>query len=294
MAELEFTDTHVHFHDLTEPTLTYAWLLPGAPFDPITGPDYAIRAQRYWADDFIAETRFHNVTRVVHVQAAIGTVDPVDETRWLQGFADRLGFPHGIVAYVDLASPAAELQLTRHADYANLRGIRDLRYDDYLTNDDWHRGYALLEQFGLVCCDDPPVGRASLARDLALQFPGITLCIDHAGFPRRRDRSYFKKWRAGMRAIASAENTVVKISGLGMADHRWTSESLRPWVLECIEAFGCDRSFFGTNWPVDRLYSSYGDVVHAYAEIISDFSLSERRALFSENANRIFRLKDAR
>ncbi|MFV2064205.1 MAG: amidohydrolase family protein, partial [Chloroflexota bacterium] len=47
---------------------------------------------------------------------------------------------------------------------------------------------------------------------------------------------------------------------------------------------------FGSNWPVDRLYSSYGDVVSAYAQIISGFSQDEQMALFSGNAERIFRI----
>jgi hypothetical protein len=75
-----------------------------------------------------------------------------------------------------------------------------------------------------------------------------------------------------------------------MADHRWTVESLRPWVLECIDAWGTERAFFGTNWPVDRLSSSYGDVLDAYVELIADFTADEQAALFSGNANRIFRL----
>ena len=78
-----------------------------------------------------------------------------------------------------------------------------------------------------------------------------------------------------------------------MCDNRWTVDSLRPWVLTCIEIFGVPRSFFGTNWPVDRLYSSYPDVVNAYAEIIRDFAPHERVALFSGNAERIFRLGPA-
>lgn len=292
MAELELTDTHVHFHDLSEPTLRYDWLLPDAPVDPITGPDAAIRSQRYWADDFVAETRFHNVTKVVHVQAAIGIDDPVEETRWLQAFADRMGVPHGIVAYVDLADEHVDRQLEGHARFANLRGIRDLRYDDYLENPRWWRGYKRLERYGLVCCDDPAIEQMVLARDLARSAPGITLCVDHAGFPPPRGTEQFAAWSDGMRAIASAENTVVKISGLGMVDHRWTVDSLRPHVLACIDIFGVERSFFGTNWPLDRLYSSYGDVVDAYAEIISGFTSDEQRDLFSRNANRIFRLDE--
>lgn len=289
MTRLPFTDAHVHFYDLQHPDLRYEWLEPDG--EDVVLDDYgAIKALRYWADDFIGETRFHNVSKVVHVQAAIGTPDPVRETEWLQAFADRLGIPHGIVAYADLGAPNVVETLERHAQFSNLRGIRDLRYDDYLADPAWRRGYAELERFGLVCCDDPSIEDMPLALGLAREFPGITLCIDHAGFPRERGDEYFRRWRDAMQALARAENTVVKISGLAMCDQRWTVESLRPWVLACIEAFGVDRSFFATNWPVDRLFSSYGDVLDAYEQIISDLSDHEQRALFSLTANRVFKL----
>jgi predicted TIM-barrel fold metal-dependent hydrolase len=290
MATLPFTDAHVHFHDLQNPTLRYDWLEPEG--EDVVLDDYgAIKALRYWADDFVAETRFHNVQRVVHVQAATGIDDPVAETAWLQAFADRSGVPHGIVAYTDLGGPGLIETLERHAEYPNLRGIRDLRYDGYLTNAAWREGYAELERFGLVCCDDPAIDEMPLALELAREHPGITLCIDHAGFPRSRDQTYFAHWRSRMRQLATAENVVVKISGLGMCDHRWTVDSLRPWVLACIDAFGVERSFFGTNWPVDRLFSSYGDVLDAYTRIIADFSAAEQRELFSGTANRVFGLE---
>lgn len=292
MADLEFVDTHVHFWDLRHDRLRYDWLMPDTGDDPDLGNYDAIMSQRYVPEDFAGETRFANVSKVVHVQAAIGSPDPVDETAWLQELADRHGTPQGIVAYADLAAPDVEEVLARHAAYPNLRGIRDLRYDDYLTREDWRRGYALLERYGLVCCDDPEVDVMADAAELARAFPGITYCVDHAGFPRKRDAEYFERWRRGMRRIAEVPNTVVKISGLGMADHRWTVESLRPWVLECIEAWGTERAFFGTNWPVDRLFSSYGDVVDAYREIIDDLTASEKEALFSRNAERVFRLQD--
>ena len=93
-----------------------------------------------------------------------------------------------------------------------------------------------------------------------------------------------------MRAIARNPNAVVKISGLGMVDHEWTVESIRPWVATCIEEFGAERSLFGSNWPVDRLYSSYPDVVAAYRELVSEFSAAEQHALLAGNARRIFHL----
>ena len=47
---------------------------------------------------------------------------------------------------------------------------------------------------------------------------------------------------------------------------------------------------FGTNWPVDRMFSSYPDVINAYAEIISGFAAAEQMAMFSGNAERLFRI----
>ena len=51
-----------------------------------------------------------------------------------------------------------------------------------------------------------------------------------------------------------------------------------------------DRVVFGTNWPVDRMFSSYPDLINAYAEIISGFSHDEQTAMFSGNAERLFRI----
>src|SRR5262245_5884644 len=113
-GNLPFIDTHVHFWDLRSPTLNYDWLAPDAQ-DARLGDIGAIKSQRYWPDDFVAETRFQNVAGVVHVQAAIGSTDPVEETRWLQALADASGIPQGIVASVDLARPDAESVLRAHS-----------------------------------------------------------------------------------------------------------------------------------------------------------------------------------
>lgn len=174
--------------------------------------------------------------------------------------------------------------------YTNMRAVRDFGAGDYPSDSAWRAGYAHLEKHGLVAClDSAPETYASL-KGLAEAFPGITLSLDHAGFPRGRDDEYFAMWKREITNLAEAPNVVIKISGLGMFDRQWTADSMRPWVMTCIETFGIERSFFGTNWPVDRMYSSIGDVIDAYAEIISGFSPVEQVALFSGNAERIFRI----
>jgi len=289
VADLAFVDTHVHFSDLRNEDLTYVWLEPEFEH-PVLGDIGAIQAQRYWADDFVRETRFQNVSKTVHVQAALGIADPVNETKWLQAFADRLGHPHGIVGEVHLAQEDAAEVIERHLAYANFRGVRDFGEGDYPTDEKWRAGFAHLEQHDLVAClDSSPETYASI-KSLAEAFPNIVISLDHAGFPRARDDEYFAMWKRELANLAEAPNVVIKVSGLGMCDNDWTVDSFRPWVMTCIETFGVERSFFGTNWPVDRLYSSYGDVIDAYAAIISGFSHDEQVALFSGNAERIFRV----
>jgi len=258
VAELPFIDTHVHLFDLRDPNLFYLWLQPGWEH-PLLGDIGAIQAQRYWADDFVAETRFANATKSIHVQAALGIDDPVEETRWLQAFAERLGHPHGIVAEVHLAQPAAADVIERHLEYSNMRGVRDFGEGDYPSDATWRAGFAHLEKYELVACLDSSPETFGSIRSLAEAFPNITISLDHAGFPRQRDDEYFGMWKRELVSLAEAPNVVIKISGLGMRDPQWTVDSLRPWVMTCIEAFG-------------------------------GFSHDEQIALFSGNAERIFRI----
>ncbi|MBV8521620.1 MAG: amidohydrolase family protein, partial [Acetobacteraceae bacterium] len=97
-------------------------------------------------------------------------------------------------------------------------------------------------------------------------------------------------WRDGMRVLAGCPNIAAKISGLGMTDHSWSVESIRPYVLETIDAFGVGRCMFASNFPVDRLYGSYGAIWAAFAETIRGGSEAEKVALFRENAERIYRI----
>ena len=156
----------------------------------------------YSAEQYAAETRFQNVTKAVHVQAAIGIDDPVAETSWLQEQADRVGFPHAIVGHCDLASADAERTLERHLEYANFRGIRDFGAGEHLADPTWRRGYALLAERNLVFGLDTTWEQMADVRALADEYQGVVLAVDHAGFPRARDAEYFENWRTGMTTLA--------------------------------------------------------------------------------------------
>ena len=291
---LEFVDSHVHFWDRPHPKLEWAWLAPDA-IHPQLGEIRPLKEMdRYSVESLQADTAGLNVTKIVHVQAAIGSADPVDETDWLQAMADDTGWPTAITGDARLQHADVEGTLERHCEFANMRGLRDFAEGDYLVDPAFHRGYALLEKYDLVYDLDVLWEDMGKAADLARKFPNIILICDHAGFPQERNNEYFANWRQGVAALAEADNAVMKISGLGMGDQmaggNWTVDSIRPYVHACIEAFGVERSFFGSNWPVDRMYSTYQELLDAYVELVADFSHDEQVALFSANAERIYRI----
>jgi predicted TIM-barrel fold metal-dependent hydrolase len=189
-----------------------------------------------------------------------------------------------------LARPDAAQVLDRHLKFPNVRGVRNFGEGNYLVDAAWRKGFAELGPRNLVYCLDTRIERADDVLDLAKTFPETLICVDHCAIPMERGDAYFRRWRAAIDTMARADNVLMKVSGLGMCDPLWTVDSIRPYVLGSIEAFGVDRVVMGTNWPVDRMFSSYPDVINAYAEIISSLPHADQVKLFSANAERIFRI----
>jgi predicted TIM-barrel fold metal-dependent hydrolase len=286
--EFRFVDAHVHFFDLVHPQLQYDHWKPDQDH-PVLGAQTRKLAERnYLAEDFIAEATPSGMVKAVHVQAAIGSKDPVVESQWLQEAFGRTGVPQAIVGYVDLRAADAGLEIERHLEYENFKGIRDFSSGDYLLDLDFRRGFQMLGQYGLVSSVAVHYEEMEKLADLARTYPDITIVMDHAGLPEARTPEYFEKWRTGIGVIAEVENIICKISGLGMFDNQWTAESIRPYVETCIEKFGCRRSLFATNWPIDSLWSSYSAVIDAYREITATFTAGEKDALFAGNTERIY------
>jgi predicted TIM-barrel fold metal-dependent hydrolase len=283
-----FVDAHVHFYDMHHPTLHYAHWQPDEDH-PVLGAQTRKLGQRnYLAEDFLHDSRQHGTVKSVHVQAAIGSKDPVDETEWLQAAHARTGAPDAIVGYVDLGAPNAQTEIERHLQYPGFKGIRDFSQGDYLVSDDYRRGFAHLGKHGLVASIAAPWQDMEKVADLAKAHPDTTLLLDHTGLPMARTDAYFQDWRRGMAFAAEAENVFCKISGLGMFDNQWTAASIRPYVEASIELFGTARSLFATNWPIDSLWSDYGSVVDAYREITAAYSAAETEALFAANSERLY------
>jgi len=106
--------------------------------------------------------------------------------------------------------------------------------------------------------------------------------------PVDRDEADLQRWRHGLALMAAQPNVAIKVSNFGAYAPDKTREGLRQAVLTCIDAFGPERSMFGTDYPVGRRALSYADNVAGFAHAIAAFTADEQRALFHDNAHRIY------
>jgi predicted TIM-barrel fold metal-dependent hydrolase len=284
-------DAHHHLWDLRRHQ--YDWLMgDGWPEKTARLGDYTDIRRDYLVDDFLRDGVPSGVVKSVHLQAdwTGPDPDPVNETRWLQAAADRTGFPHAIVAWEDLRAPDLDARLARHGESPNMRGIRIVPDAEMLEDPAFRRGFARLGELGLTFDLAVTPDLMPLASRLIRAIPGTLVILEHTGLPVTLSDVYFETWRRALRSLSELPWVTIKISGLGTVDHHWSTDRLRPWVLEAIEQFGANRTMFATNWPVDRLYSTYQALIAAYRAIVVSASASEQAALFAGTAERVYRI----
>jgi predicted TIM-barrel fold metal-dependent hydrolase len=145
--------------------------------------------------------------------------------------------------------------------------------------------------------------------ELAKANPKVTVIVDHFGGPvgvgphAAEMSDMFKQWRAGIALVASLPNTVIKMGGAGMpvfgirfdqAPTPPASEQLavawRAYFETCVEFFGVDRCMFESNFPVDKGMFSYQVLWNGFKRLAKDYSATEKTAMFSGTAERVYRL----
>jgi predicted TIM-barrel fold metal-dependent hydrolase len=296
---MQIIDAHHHLWDLERNA--YPWLTPSTRHP---AGDLTPICRSYRVENFLADAKNQDLAASVHLQAVMA--DPLAETAWLQQVANdpaSNGFPQAIVAWADLADPAVEATLERQCAHPNLRGIRFMLNHlpdqplysftdrpDWLTDPGWQQGFALLEKYHLSFDLQIYPHQMPAAAALATHHPNTQLLLNHTGLPIHRDAAYLDSWRQHMRTLAQQPNIATKISGLGMFEPAWTPASIRPLVLTTIDLFGPDRCLFASNFPIDKLGSSYDAIWQAFDEITADFPEGERRKLFHDNAAHFYRL----
>jgi predicted TIM-barrel fold metal-dependent hydrolase len=284
-------DAHHHLWDLARNP--YPWLEAEPEPDAWVGDITPIRRD-YLVEEYVAEAAPCGVVKSVHVQAEWDPADPVGETRWLQAVADEHGFPHAIVAAARLEDPRVDEVLEAHLAFANVRGIRQMldrgEGPALLEDRRWVRGLTRLAAYGLSFDLQVNPDQLDSSARLAQRNPDVRFVLNHCGLPRERTPEALDLWRRGLRRLAEQPNVSAKVSGLGMFEHSWTMQTIRPFLEEMLDAFGVKRCMFASNFPVDKLYSSYVTLVQAMQRLTSGLSESECRAFFHDNAANVYRI----
>jgi predicted TIM-barrel fold metal-dependent hydrolase len=290
-----FVDTHFHLWDIGHERLRYDWLEQA--HHPVLGSVRPL-ARSHLLHDYLDAVAGLDVAAAVHVQADAS--DPVRETEWLTALAERSGWPHAIVAFVDLSADDWADALARQSAFPRVRGIRDLRVGSLAgARRDWSdpqlvRALATLSTRGLHYELRTTHPEAAAVVRLLGRVDRTPVVLTHAGLPLDRSRDELRSWKRAMRQLASVDSLHCKVSGFGMGSHLsgrpWSTEDIRPLVLTCLELFGTTRTFFGSNWPVETLAVTYGSMLETYRTIVADCSADEQHDLLWRNAARFYRL----
>ena len=289
-------DAHHHLWDLD--ACNYPWLMEKGVRRFFGDPE-PIR-KNYLVDDFREDAAGYELTGSVHVQVGVAPGEEVRETAWLQRVGDAQELPSAIVAYCELERPDAQELLERQLEYSRVRGVRQIigRSDEedaktgsarLLGERLFRHNLGLLAGLGLSFDLQLTPRQVPHAADVLAHAPDTRIALCHCGSPWDQSPAGLQAWRRGLRMLAELPNVYCKISGLGMFDHCWTVDSIRPIVESCIEIFGTERAMFGSNFPVDKLHASYSRVWRAYEEITAGSSDTEREGLFRDTARAFYR-----
>lgn len=277
-----------------------AWLQ--GPMQPrIFGPYEAIRRD-YPVEEYLADIAPSGVEKSIYVQTNWPPGGELEEAAWVQQVADRHGFPHAFVGYADLQSGSLAETLDAMTRHRGLRGIRQqlhwhddpayrfARHPALMNEASWRRGLRCVADRGLLFELQVFTSQMADAARLAGAFGDLTFVLLHAGMLEDRSDHGWAAWREGMRRLADCPNVVVKLSGLGTFIHRCDAAAWAPVIRETVAMFGAGRCLFGSNFPIEKLWTGYGAIVDAVAGALDDCTDEERDAIFYANAARIYRL----
>ena len=267
-----------------------AWL-NGPTLPRIFGPYEPLRRD-YGAPEYIAQATAAGIGQSVYVQANWPLERSLDEVRWVQSVHEETGWPHAIVGSADLfaANAIETLQAQREASPL-LRGTRLQLH--------WHEN----EQYRYASAPDrmhDPVFRENIAglADLGLLFelqvfapqmhdasrlvrdhPDVQFVLIHAGMPE----GDLAAWSTALEPLAPLENLAVKLSGQGTFVHRVDPALIGRVARTTLELFGAERCMFGSNFPIESLWTDLPTLVEAWREVLPQEALEH-------TARRIYRL----
>jgi predicted TIM-barrel fold metal-dependent hydrolase len=278
-----------------------AWL--AGPMVPrIFGPYEPIRRD-YPIAEYIADVTPFGIEKSVYVQTNWPLEKSVDEVRWVQEVADQAGWPHAIVGSANLMDDGCAAVFAEQARISPLmRGTRlQLHWHenpayrfapapDRMNDPGFRRNLARIEDLGWLFELQVFSGQMRDAARLAADFPGITFVLIHAGMLESDLAGERTDWLAGMQRLAEQPNVHVKLSGLGTFSHRVDPAFIAGVTRDCVTLFGSERCMFGSNFPVEKIWTDFATLWQAYDAALAEYPARDRDNILRDTATRVYRL----
>ena len=128
------------------------------------------------------------------------------------------------------------------------------------------------------------------AADLAESCPKVIFVLQHAGMLEDLTPAGRAEWRAGMVRLSACGNVVSKLSGLGTFLHRNDPAHVAEIVRETVGVFGPGRCLFGSNFPIEKLWTSYAALIEAYRDAVAALPAKEQQAVLHDTAMSVYRI----
>ena len=271
-----WVDAHHHLWDLK--AVHYPWLM--ALNTPRFFGDPAPIQRDYLLPEFRTEAQSMGFSASVHIQ--VGAENGLEEAKWVDARAqENPDWPLVQVAFCDLTDEDRDAQLDALMALPSLRGVRQIvgrapgedaqtGTQKLIASDAFRSGLEAIAKRGLSFDLQLIPELIEPMAELLADIPELKVALCHAGSPYDRSKEGIAKWAEMLKPLSNLVNVTGKLSGLGMFDHSWTPDSVRPVVETMLTQFTAERLMFGSNFPVDSLYSDYQTLASAYKSILPD------------------------
>lgn len=287
-----------HFHIWRRADLPW---LNGPMVPRIFGPYEPIRRD-YPIGEYLGDLAGSGVARAVYVQTNWAKEDFEKEVAWVSETARETGWPHAIVAYADMAAEDVRPQLDRLKAYPLVRGVRmqlhwhevpEYRFatgPDQVLNPAVRRNVGYLKDYGFSFDLQLFPGQMAAGARLVEENPQTDFILTHCGMLVDDRPETVAAWKEGLACFAPLPNLHAKLSGLGTFVHRNDPDLISRIVDGAVAILGSERLMFGSNFPIEKLWSDYAAVLAAHRAAAERHGAKAAADILHDTAARIYRL----
>lgn len=287
-----------HFHIWRREDLPW---LNGPMVPRIFGPYEPIRRD-YPIAEYLGELEGQNVAKAVYVQTNWTKADFEREVAWVSDTAKATGWPHAIVGYADMTVDDVRPQLDRLKIYPLVRGVRmqlhwhevpEYRFatgPDQVLDPAVRRNVARLKDYGYSFDLQLFPAQMRDGAELVAENPETDFILTHCGMLTDAQPETVAAWKAGLAHFARLPNLSAKLSGLGTFVHRNDPDLIAVIVDGGIEILGSERLMFGSNFPIEKLWTDYASVLSAHRRALERHGAKAVADALHDTAARVYRL----